>query len=285
MPLDQLIVLAIVQGITEFLPISSTAHIRLMNRLMLEEGQSFDQMAGFSSIEVALHVGSLFAVLLFFRKETRDAIVGPFTLVGDWRAKRELRPTSKLALLLAIATIPAILFGLAMEMFGWRDQLNADALLELKVIGWTTVVFGMLLYISDRFFKSERTLEGWTLGSAIWMGLAQAIALIPGVSRSGVCMTMGRFLGYSRVEAARIAMLMAIPIILVAGGFDGLKLLLKNELELGQDAAIAAGLSFVSAYFALALMMRFLTTVSFTPYVVYRLILGGILLWTAYANI
>lgn len=285
MPLDQLIVLAIVQGITEFLPISSTAHLRLMNRLMLEEGQSFDQMAGFSSIEVALHVGSLFAVLLFFRKETRDAIVGPFTLIGDWRAKRELRPTSKLALLLVIATIPAILFGLAMEFFGWRDQLNEDALLELKVIGWMTVIFGLLLYVSDRFFKSERTLEGWTLGSAIWMGLAQAVALIPGVSRSGVCMTMARFLGYGRVEAARIAMLMAIPIILAAGGFDGLKLVLEDELELGRDAAIAAGLSFFSAYVALALMMRFLSTVSFTPYVVYRLILGGILLWTAYANI
>lgn len=285
MPLYQLIVLAIVQGVTEFLPISSTAHLRLMNRLMLEEGQDFKNAPGFESIEVALHVGSLFAVLLFFRRETWQAIVGPFTLIGDLRARRELRPQSRLALLLVIATIPAIALGLAFAYYDVREWLSAHPLEELKVIGWTTVGFGALLYISDRFFKSERTLEGWTVGSAVWMGLAQALALIPGVSRSGVCMTLGRFLGYGRVEAARIAMLMAIPTILAAGGFDALKLVLDGNLQLGQDAAIAAGLSFVSAFVALALMMQFLQTVSFTPYVVYRLILGAVLLWTAYANV
>lgn len=285
MPLDQLIVLAIVQGITEFLPISSTAHLRLMNRLMLEDGQSFDQMAGFASIEIAVHVGSLLAVLLYFRRETRDAIIGPFTLIGDWRAKRPLRAPSKLALLLVIATIPALILGVVMAIYGFRDELDANPDLELQLIAWTTIIFGALLYISDRFFKSERTLEDWNVSSAVWMGLGQAVALIPGVSRSGVCITMGRFLGFGRFEAARIAMLMAIPTILAAGGFDALKLVLDQNLELGRDAAIAAGLSFLSAYVALAAMMRLLTTVSFTPYVVYRLLLGGFLLWTAYANV
>lgn len=285
MPLYQLIVLAIVQGITEFLPISSTAHLRLMNRLMLQEGQSFKDFAGFESIEVALHVGSLMAVLVFFRRETWAAISGPFTLIGDMRAKRALRPQSKLAVLLVIATIPAILLGLAFAIYDVRDMLSADPRLELQVIGWTTVVFGALLYIADRFFKSTRTLEGWTYGSAVWMGLGQALALIPGVSRSGVCITMARFLGYGRYEAARIAMLMAIPTILAAGGFDALKLMIDGSLELGQDAAIAAGLSFIAAFVALALMMQLLSRVSFTPYVIYRFLLGGVLLWTAYANV
>ncbi|MEM9726807.1 MAG: undecaprenyl-diphosphate phosphatase [Pseudomonadota bacterium] len=277
MPIEQLIVLAIVQGITEFLPISSQAHLILL-RMLFEPEAGVDAVEVGVTIDVALHVGSLLAVLIYFARETRDAVVGPFTLIGDIRARRALRAPSKLALLLVIATIPALAFGLALELTDALEAVRGEN--ALLVIGLTTVVFGALLYISDRFFpeREERRLETWSTGAAIWMGLAQAVALIPGVSRSGVCMTMGRFLGYGRVEAARIAMLMAIPTILAAGGFKSLQLIGSGDLELGRDAAIAAGLSFLSAYAALAVMMRLLVSFSFTPYVIYRMFLGGGLL-------
>ncbi|MEL6978142.1 MAG: undecaprenyl-diphosphate phosphatase [Pseudomonadota bacterium] len=282
MPLTELIILAIVQGITEFLPISSSAHLILM-RMLFHPGQGSEAIDIGVTIDVALHVGSLFAVLVYFRKETRDAVVGPFTLVGDLRHRRALRPQSKLAMLLVVATIPAIILGLILAKTDALDAIRGE--LALKVIGWTTVIFGVLLYISDRFFREMKRLEDWNLNGAVVMGLAQAMALIPGVSRSGVCMTAGRFLGYSRVESARIAMLMAIPTILAAGGFKSLDLIGSQDLDLGRDAAIAAGLSFVSAYIALVVMMKLLERVSFTPYVIYRLALGGFLLWTAYANV
>lgn len=282
MDLLQLVLLAIVQGVTEFLPISSSAHLILL-RMLFEPGQGADELEVDLVIDVALHLGSLCAVLLYFRKETRDAVVGPFTLVGDLRARRPLRGSSKLALLLAIATAPALAFGLVLEITDALEQIRGE--LALKVIGWTSIIFGILLYVSDRFFKSEKTMEQWSFGAAVLMGLAQALALIPGVSRSGVCMTAGRFFGYSRVEAARIALVMAIPTILAISAFKGLQLAIDGDLTLGRDAAIAAVLSFAAAYATLVVMMRMLSTVSFTPFVIYRIVLGGFLLWTAYAAV
>lgn len=280
MPLDELIVLAIVQGITEFLPISSSGHL-VLTRMIYHPGEP--AMGDVNRIiDVAVHVGSLFAVLLYFRRETRDAVIGPFTLVGEVARGSALSAPSRLAILLIIATIPAIAFGLAIEYY---DLLNISDQSAVALIGWTTLLFGILLYIGDRVGTGERKLEGWTVGSAIWMGLAQAIALIPGVSRSGVVMTAGRFLGYGRVEAARVAMVMAIPTILAAGGFKSLQMVLDGDMRVTQDAAIAAILSFLSAYVSLAIMMRMLVSVSFTPFVIYRLLLGGFLLWTAYANV
>lgn len=281
MQLDELIVLAIVQGITEFLPISSSGHLVLTRMLFHPGGPAVVDID--VTIDVALHLGSLLAVLFYFRRETRDAVIGPFTLIAETATGRNLSGPSRLAILLIIATIPAILFGLAIEFWDLMEEIRGDRAVE--VIGWTTLVFGVLLYIGDRIGGGERKLEGWTAGSAVWMGLAQALALVPGVSRSGIVMTAGRFLGYGRVEAARVAMVMAIPTILAAGGFKALQLVMDGNLALTRDAAIAAILSFISAYVSLAIMMRMLVSTSFTPFVVYRLLLGGFLLWTAYANV
>ncbi|MEO1329326.1 MAG: undecaprenyl-diphosphate phosphatase [Pseudomonadota bacterium] len=270
MDLGQLILLAIVQGITEFLPISSSGHLVLAPKLFGAEDQGV-------LIDVALHLGSLGAVLLYFWRDVQGAIIGPFTLVGDLSARRALSWESKLALLLIVATIPVVLVGLGLAGIGAFEQIRT-----IEVIGWTTLLYGLALYVADRFSPQMLELKDWTFGGAIILGLAQALALIPGTSRSGVCMTAARFLGFSRVEAARVALLMAVPAILAASAKGAYDLYKSGDAALTLNAGIAAAFAFISAYAALAVMMRMLRSVSFTPFVIYRILLGSLLLWIAY---
>lgn len=277
--LFQLVLLAIVQGITEFLPISSSGHLILASRFFGMPDQGV-------LIDVALHIGSLFAVLVYFWRDVRDAVIGPVTLVGDMAARRPLSWPSKLALLLVVATIPVIIAGLFLYNMDFYEGLrDTGSLVAIKVIGWTTLVYGILLYIADRFCPFDRELKDWGFASATIMGLAQALSLIPGTSRSGICMTSARFLGFDRQESARIAMLMAIPTILAAGLLGVKDLIETGDTTLTTDAVIAAVLSFASAYGALVLMMRWLANATFTPFVVYRIVLGAVLLWTAYSTV
>ena len=275
MDLSQLIILAIVQGATEFLPISSQAHLALVREFLFEIPTDTKEAVLF---DVAMHVGSLGAVMLYFARETRDAVVGPFTLIGDVAGKRALRPESRLAVLLIIATIPAILLGLVLEA---TDGISLVRTVE--VLAWANIVFAVLLYVSDRYWDHALEYKDWNVKGALLMGLAQAVALVPGVSRSGVTMTAARFLGYDRREGARIAMVMAIPVIAAAGLYQSLKLISLGDLALTVDALIGAALSFVSAYIAINLMMRWLARQTFLPFVVYRILLGAALLAIVYA--
>ena len=150
----------------------------------------------------------------------------------------------------------------------------------MAVIGWATLGFGLLLWWADRKGTDEKTIDDWTIGQALRLGLWQAVALIPGTSRSGICITGARFMGYAREDAARIAMLMSIPTILASGALLGLKASGEADAAILRDATIAAALSFLAALGALALMMRLLRSVDFTPYVIYRILLGlGLLAW------
>lgn len=267
MPLFHLVILALIQGITEFLPISSSGHLALYPILTGEEDQG-------QTIDVAVHVGTLFAVLIFFRQDVLRVIEGLFSLARLNHQTSEAR----LAILLIISTIPVVVAGAALSLSGLNDQLRSIA-----VIGWATIGFGVFLFIADRFGGQAKATDDWTMKDAIAMGLAQVTALIPGASRSGVTMTMARGLGYARVDAARLSMLMSIPTIVAAGALTSLKLVSSGDLALGLDAALAAVLAFVAALAALALMMRMLRTWSMTPFVIYRMVLGAILLWIAYA--
>lgn len=271
MDLTQLIVISVVQGVTEFLPISSSGHLILAPKLLGWQDQG-------RLIDTAVHLGSLFAVLLYFQRETRDAMVGPFYLVGDLASGRPIRWESKLALLLVVATLPLLPVGFAIAELQIDEAMRGS----VALIGWTTLLFGVALYWADRFSPETHTIKQWSFGGAILLGLAQVLALVPGTSRSGVTMTAARFLGYSRTEAARISMLMAIPAILAASAKGGLDLVESGDLKLTTDAVIAATLSFLSAYLALVLMMRMLSRFSFTPFVLYRIVLGCALLWAAY---
>jgi undecaprenyl-diphosphatase len=186
-------------------------------------------------------------------------------------------PGAKLAFLLMMATVPVILFGLVLHATGLDDAMRS-----ITVIGWTMLVFGLVLYWADQRGSQEKQAGGWSLRDALVMGVWQAVALIPGTSRSGITITAARMLGYEREGAARLAMLMSIPTIFASALLLGGEVVATADAQAARDGAIAAALAFVSALAALTLMMRLLRSVSFTPYVIYRVILGGILLWIGY---
>lgn len=267
MDLLPLLVLSIIQGVTEFLPISSSGHLILFPSLTGQEDQGL-------TIDVAVHVGTLAAVMLYFRADVALVARGLLKLVRGDRAA----PEARLALLLAAATVPVVVAGLVLALSG-----AAEALRSITVIAWATILWGVALWVADRFPPQRMRFEDWGWRDAAVMGLAQACALIPGTSRSGVTMTAARALGYARVDAARLSMLMSMPTIAAAGLVIGADLARSGDAALGADAALAAALAFVSALAALWGLMRMLQRFSMTPFVVYRLILGAVLLWIAYA--
>ncbi len=261
-----LVVLALIQGITEFLPISSSAHLILLKYVSGWPDQG-------PTMDVAVHVGALGAVLLYFRRDVWAMISGIPLLTDMDRV-----PGAKLVFHVVIATVPVVIAGAALSSAGLLEGLRSPAL-----IGWTMLGFGLLLYATDRLNMTIRAIEHMTAAHALFIGVAQVLALVPGTSRAGITMTAARALGYERADAARFSMLLSVPTILAAGTLIGYKLYGVGDMELSLAAAIAAGLAFVSALAAIGLMMAWLRRASFTPFVVYRVVLGGYLLWWAYA--
>ncbi len=266
MPLIYLLIMALVQGLTEFLPVSSSAHLILLPSLTGSEDQGL-------ALDVAVHVGTLFAVILYFRQDVGSALRG----VSDILRGNRKTDNAKLATLLVIATIPVVIAGLILKVTGL-----ADAMRSIAVIGWAMLAFGIVLYWTDQRGAQTKQMQGWTLRDAIILGLWQALALIPGTSRSGATISGARLLGYGREQAARISMLMSIPTIIASASLLALDVVGQADWALAKDAAIAATMAFVAALFALTLMMRLLKSVSFTPYVIYRILLGIVLLVVAY---
>ena len=265
MALWHLLLLAALQGVTEFLPVSSSGHLVLLPALTGLQDQGL-------FLDVAVHVGTLGAVVLYFRQDVARALRGTFGVLTGRRG-----PDERLALALFVATLPVIAAGLALSL-----TVGSEALRSVTVIGWTTLLFGLLLYACDQRGAEVKRTEDWTVGQALVLGIWQAVALIPGTSRSGIVITGARALGYAREDAARIAMLMSIPTILASGVLLSLDALADPTGALWRDGAIAAALAFAAALAALHLMMRLLRSVDFTPYVIYRVLLGSALLAYAY---
>ncbi|MEE4189325.1 MAG: undecaprenyl-diphosphate phosphatase [Roseobacter sp.] len=267
MSLFYLMLVAAIQGITEFLPVSSSGHLVLLPALTGAEDQGL-------AIDVAAHLGSLVAVILYFWSDVKIAAVGGLRLV---RGKVDTQGAF-LALCLLLATVPILLVGLTLKLTGLDEALRSVA-----VIGWAMLGFGIVLYWADRTGSADRTAPDWSLRDAFMMGCAQVLALIPGTSRSGITITAARKLGYAREDAAKLSMLMSIPTILASGFVLSFDVFGSANLNMARDVAIAAALSCVAALLALTVMMRLLRTVSFTPYVIYRVILGVVLLVYAYS--
>ena len=260
----QIAVLALVQGITEFLPISSSGHLILVPELTDWPDQGL-------LMDIAVHLGTLFAVLVYFRRDVWRMLIGVFRFFTQAR----ITPGGRLAFYVVIATIPVIAAGYYLKQQGY-----AQALRSAEVIGWTTLGFGGLLYLSDKLGMTIRRIEHLTLGCALIVGFAQVLALIPGTSRSAITMTAARFLGVERPDAARFSMLLSIPVILGAGFLAGKDVWDVRDVTLTFDMLLAAGLAFLSALIAIALMMNWLKRAGFTPFVIYRLLLGtGLLVW------
>ena len=254
-------VLSVIQGITEFLPISSSGHLILVPALTGWPDQGL-------AIDAAVHVGTLGAVIVYFWRDLVQMIRGLSQLAIGRRS-----PAALLALNLVIGTIPVVVG------FLFRDFIESS-LRAVEVIAWATIGFGVLLLIADRFGLTMRRLENLGLSDAVIIGLAQVLALVPGTSRSGITMTAARLLGYQRADAARFSMLLSIPVIAGAGVLIGLELQQAGNVQLGLTAALASLLAFCTALLAIAFLMRWLRSASFMPFVVYRLVLGaGLLAW------
>lgn len=254
----QAIVLAIIQGVTEFLPISSSAHLLLPKELLgwQDQGLAFD---------VAVHVGSLLAVLAYFRHDVWAMALAWCQQLTSGRATED----SRLAWAVIVGTIPAGLCGLA-----FNDLIEAK-LRGMGVIATTTIVFGLLLAWADRHAEGSSSVS---LRIAIGVGLAQALALIPGTSRSGITMTAGLFLGLGRERASRFSFLLSIPLILAAGLLKGVELAQQGaDVHLGFLASGVA-VSGLTAYLCIRWFMRWVETIGFMPFVWYRLALGALLL-------
>jgi undecaprenyl-diphosphatase len=267
MSLFYLFLVALIQGITEFLPVSSSGHLILLPYFVGIDDQG-------QAIDVAVHIGTLGAVIAYFWKDVKIGLIGiPRMLTG-----RTDTQGAKLAFLLLVATIPVILLGLVLSLTGLSDAMRS-----IRVIGWTMLLFGLALYWFDQKGDTHKTDKDWSLKDAVILGLWQAIALIPGTSRSGITITGARALGYTREDGAKIAMLMSIPTILASGILLGAEVAGDANWELLKYAGIGAAFAFIAALGALTLMMRLLRSVSFTPYVIYRVILGVALLVISYS--
>lgn len=261
MIITQIIILALMQGLTEFLPISSSAHLILVPVLSgwPDQGIAFD---------VSVHLGTLSAVVIYFRREV-------MTLSRDGAAsffQRKRVGDSDLAWAVVIATIPAVLVGLIFH------DIIAGEMRSALVIAGTTMGFGLLLGIADWTGKRERDERSLSLKDVIIIGLAQAVALIPGISRSGVTMTAGLMLGLTRQAAARFSFLLSIPIILASGTFESYKLATAEASVNWNELFMGLLISGISAFLCIHYFLKWLDRIGMWPFVVYRLLLGMFLL-------
>ena len=276
MSLTQLIILSIVQGLTEWLPISSSAHLILFPAVtgLPDQGPLIDGMA---------HLGSLGAVFVYFRKDIARMFIGAGDLLNAMLGQRALSANAKLLLLIIIATPPGLMLGGLMQS---SDAM--DALRDTSVIATSTIVFGVFLWMADTFAQSKRTESEMTWKDGLLIGVAQAMAFIPGASRSGTAMTAARALGLKRDEAARFGMLAGIPLIAAIGLYALLQLAMgesPNAIAADgtevtvtlMDGLIVAVLSFLAAWASVAVLMALVKRMSFLPFVLYRLALGGLL--------
>lgn len=258
----QIVVLAILQGLTEFLPISSSGHLILVPVLTGWPDQGL-------VVDVAVHVGSLGAVLLYFWRDIRTMLLGA---LGALRGRND--PGLRLALHLIIGTIPALIIGFLISKY------LGDTLRRIEVIAWSLPIFGLVLWIADRAGLCVRQIGHMTGSHALVIGIAQTLAFVPGTSRSGITIVAARLLGYERADAARFSFLLSIPAIAAAGIWEGRRLFEPEHAGQIADAALGAGIASVAAFIAIATLMAWLRHASFLPFVIYRLLLGaGLLAW------
>ncbi|MFV8781766.1 undecaprenyl-diphosphate phosphatase [Microbulbifer sp. SA54] len=266
MEIFQIIFLALIQGVTEFLPISSSAHLILPSQVLgwPDQGLAFD---------VAVHFGSLAAVLIYFRKDVWSLICDG---LGGFR-NGQFSDDGRLAWLIVLATIPAGLAGLI-----FKDFIELH-LRSAAVIATTTILFGILLWWVDVRGKRSEELSALNWKKALLIGCAQALALIPGTSRSGITMTAGLMLGMKREAAARFSFLMSIPVIALSALLLTMELFDTESVPWG-DILMGAVLSGISAYLCIHFFLQFISRIGMAPFAIYRLLLGAALIWMIWST-
>jgi undecaprenyl-diphosphatase len=272
--LAQAIFLGVVQGLTEFLPVSSTAHLKIAEALLgIPRGDPF-----LTSFDVVIQLGTLISVVLYFREEL--VLMGSRGYAG-LRAGRPLEdPHARLLWWVLCGSLPVGLLGLKLEHFVAR--LDQDEQRQLLVIAFSLIVFGLLLLLAEYAGRQSRTLERMTWVDAMVIGLAQAVAIVPGVSRSGSTLTAGLFRGLKREATARYSFLLSLPAVGAAGGLKLVRLIQHHELAHGSKSIInllvGTAVSAVVGYVVIAWLLGYLRTRRTTPFVIWRLVVGAFLL-------
>jgi undecaprenyl-diphosphatase len=249
----EILILSAIQGISEFLPVSSAAHLVLVSKYYAFKNQSL-------LIDICLHLGSLIAIIFYFRNDLFNFIKNKNFLIK-----------------ILIGTIPIIPVGYILYQTGLIDQLRS-----LKVIGWMSLIFGILLYVSDRSKITKKIDANFTNKSAIFIGLFQVLALIPGVSRSGVTITSGRLLGFNRFDSAKISFFLSIPTLAAASLLGIYNIYIEESTELNFLAIIAVIFSFIFSYITIALFLKFIQKFSLNIFIIYRIILSLFILAIVY---
>ena len=249
----EILILSIVQGISEFLPISSIAHLVLISKYYVFVNQNL-------LIDICLHLGSLLAVIIYFRNDLFSFVQNKYFL-------------SKIL----IGTIPILPIGYIFYQTGIINQLRS-----LEVIGWASLFFGILLYISDKRENKKKISQDFSIRSAIFIGLFQVLALIPGVSRSGITITSGRLLGFERVDSAKISFFLSIPTLFAASILGIFNIYKEGSSELNFLAIIAVIFSFIFSYLTIAIFLNFIKKFSLKIFVIYRIIISVLILSIVY---
>ena len=262
MALEIIIILSLVQGITEFLPISSSAHLIIIPEFFL----NIDSSRGF---DVSLHFGSLLAVIYYLKKDLMKIISDTIYLKIDNEGFIILKN-------LIISTIPVIFVGFLVHIN------NFDIIRSIEIIGWTTLIFGILLGIADRNLKVVKYFKSLNLKDALVIGIAQILAIIPGTSRSGIVITAGLYMGFSRFDASKYSLLLSIPVIIAATTLESINLFIEKGFFFNNEMIMGIILSFSVALITITLFMNWINKASLKIIVAYRIMLGILILIYAY---
>jgi undecaprenyl-diphosphatase len=249
----EILILSAIQGISEFLPISSAAHLILVSKYYSFNNQNL-------LIDICLHLGSLLAIIIYFRNELFNVIKNRNFLIK-----------------IIIGTVPIIPVGYILYQTGMANHLR-----NLEVIGWTTLIFGILLYFTDKIKTTNKLDSNFTIKSAIIIGLFQILALIPGVSRSGITITSARLLGFDRFDSAKISFFLAIPVLSAASILGVYNIYKEGSVDLNFLAIITVIFSFIFSYITISIFLNFIKKFSLKIFVVYRIILSLIILTIVY---
>ena len=249
----EILILSIIQGVSEFLPVSSAAHLIIVSQYYEFINQSL-------LIDICLHLGSLLAIIFYFRKDLISFVKNRNFLIK-----------------ILIGTVPIIPVGYIIYQTGLIEQLRS-----LKVIGWTSLFFGVLLYISDRSKMDKKIETSFNNQSAIFIGLFQTLSLIPGVSRSGITITSGRFLGFNRFDSAKISFFLSIPTLSAASALGIYNIYKEGSVELNFLAIIAVIFSFIFSYITVSFFLKFIQKFSLNLFILYRIVLSLFILGIVY---
>ena len=251
--MPEIIFLSIIQGVTEFIPVSSSAHLILLSNYLNFNNQNL-------TLDISLHLGSLLAIIFYFKKDLLNLV-----------------DNKNLFIKIIISSIPVMFFGFLLISLNLMEYLRS-----YEIIGWSTIIFGVLLYYSDLTKVNKKIKKDFGYSSALYIGFIQVLSLIPGVSRSGITITGGRLLNFSRLDSAKISFLVSIPTLTIISLYNIQNLIMGKNFEISKMNFVGVLLSFLFSYLTIKFFLNYIKKFSLTVFVIYRIFLGMIILLYVY---